>query len=88
MMTETVECTTERIDGKESPVTITRQRGYQLLEVCGRMVPVISVTIFDRPCCRTLCYTVAPSAPLEEVLDACKRRAQGIVAQALAEGRL
>ena len=47
--------TTEIVSGKEYPLTITRQVGAQEIEVAGTLVPVVEVTIFERPLGRSLC---------------------------------
>lgn len=56
-MTATVEHTTQVIGGKEYPVTITRQKGFQELMIHGRLTAVESVTIFESPLGCSRCYT-------------------------------
>lgn len=75
--------TTEMIGGKEYPLTITRQKGPQEIEVDGTMIQVVEVTIFDSPLGRSRCYTRArPEATPEERAEN-RRRIQEVATQAL-----
>lgn len=59
--------TTEVVGGKEYPLTITRQRGLQEIEVDGSLIQVVDVRIFESPLGRSRCYTRAyPEASPEE----------------------
>jgi hypothetical protein len=66
-MTTIVKETTEIIGGKEYPLTITKQVGYQEILVRGELVSVEEVTLFDSPLGHSRCYTRArPVLPPEE----------------------
>lgn len=82
-METSVTHTTEVIGGKEYPLTITRQKGLQEIEVGGAVVQVVAVTIFDSPLGRSRCYTRAqPDAEPEERAEN-RRRIQEIATQAM-----
>jgi len=71
------------IGGREYPLTITRQKGYQEIEVRGAMIPVVAVTIFDSPLGRSRCFTRAtPEAP-PEVRAANRRLIQEVATKAM-----
>ena len=87
-MTVTVEHTTEVIGGKEYPLIITKQRGFQEIEVHGEKVAVESLTIFDSPMGRSRCYTRArPGAEKDadtgRLSPAAERRIAEVAAQAM-----
>ncbi len=75
--------TTEVVSGKVYPLTITRQRGLQELEVNGSMIQAVAVTIFDSPLGRSLCCTRARPEAVPEERAANRRRIQEIAAQAM-----
>lgn len=87
-MTTTVEQTTEIINGKEYPLTITRQKGFQEIIVRGKPVPVESVTIFESPLGRSRCFTRARPERTPEERAAALRRVQEIAAQAMRDQML
>lgn len=82
-MKTTVTHTTEAIGGKEYPLTITRQIGAQEIEVAGKPVQVMEVTIFESPLGRSRCYTKARPEPTPEERAAGRRRIQEIATQAM-----
>lgn len=82
-MKTTVTHTTEVVSGKEYPLTITRQIGAQEIEVGGKPVQVVEVTIFDSPLGRSRCYTRARPEPTPEERAAGRRRIQEIATQAM-----
>lgn len=82
-METTVTHTTETISGKEYPLTITRQRGFQEIEAHGEMIQVTAVTIFDSPLGQTRCYTRAQPDVPPEVRAANRRRIQEVATQAM-----
>lgn len=84
-MTTTIEHTTETIGGKEYPLTVTKQRGLQVIEFHGEMVEVEAVTIFESPLGRSLCITRARPEASPEEADAVRRRVQEIATQAMIE---
>lgn len=77
--------TTETVGGKEYPLTITRQRGAQEIEVAGELVEVVELTIFESPLGRSRCYTRARPAPSPEERAAVRRRIQETATQAMIE---
>ena len=82
-METSVTHTTEVIGGKEYPLTITRQNGFQEIEVDEVMIQVVAVTVFDSPLGRSRCYTRAqPDAEPEERAKN-RRRIQEIATQAM-----
>ena len=84
-METTVTHTTEVVGGKEYPLTITRQRGLQEIEVRGTMVQVEEVTISESPLGRTRCFTRARPRQTTEEREAVVRRIKEIAAQARAD---
>ena len=77
--------TTEVISGKEYPLTITRQVGLQEIDVGGKSVQVVELTIFESSLGRSRCYTRArPESPPEECATG-RRRIQEIATQAMIE---
>ena len=77
--------TAEEAGGKEYPLTITRQHGFQEIEAGGERIPVVDVTVFESRLGRSRCYTRAqPAAPPEE-RAAALRRIQETAAQAMTE---
>lgn len=66
-MTTTVRHTTEIVGGKEYPLTITKQVGYQEILIDGQMVAVERVTLFESPLGNSRCYSRArpPASPEE-----------------------
>lgn len=84
-MKTTVTHTTEVVSGKEYPLTITKQIGAQEIEVGGKPVQVVEVTIFDSPLGRSRCYTRARPEPTPEERAAGRRRIQEIATQAMIE---
>lgn len=84
-MKTTVKYTTETVGGKVYPLTITRQIGAQEIEVGGKPVQVVEVTIFDSPLGRSRCYTRAQPEPTPEERAAGRRRIQEIATQAMIE---
>ena len=82
-METSVTCTTEVIGGKEYPLTITRQKGLQEIEVDGAMIPVVAVTISDSPLGRSRCYTRAQPDATPEERAANRRRIQEVATQAM-----
>ena len=84
-MKTTVKYTTETVGGKEYPLTITKQIGAQEIEVGGKPVQVVEVTIFDSPLGRSRCYTRARPEPTPEERAAGRRRIQEIATQAMIE---
>ena len=81
----TVTHTTEAIKGKEYPLTITREIGSQEIEVDGKPVQVVELTVFESPLGRSRCYTRARPEPAPEERAAGRRRIQEIAAQAMIE---
>lgn len=77
--------TTETVSGKEYPLTITRQRGLQEIEVRGKVVLVESVTLFDSPLGHSVCYTPVNPAMTPEGWAAVCRRTQEIATKAMIE---
>lgn len=77
--------TTEVVSGKEYPLTITKQIGAQEIEVDGKPVRVMELTIFDSPLGRSRCYTRARSESTPEECAAGRRRIQKIATQAMIE---
>lgn len=75
--------TTEVVSGKEYPLTITRQIGAQEIEVDGKTVQVVELTIFESPLGRSRCYTRARPDPTPEERAAGRRRIQEIATQAM-----
>lgn len=84
-MKTSVTHTTEVISGKEYPLTITRQIGAQEIEVDGKPVQVVEVTIFESPLGRSCCFTRARPEPTPEERAAGRRRIQEIATQAMIE---
>lgn len=82
-MKTTVTHTTETVSGKEYPLTITRQVGAQEIEVGGKPVQVVEVTIFESQLGRSRCFTRARPEPTPEERAAGRRRIQEIATQAL-----
>lgn len=82
-METSVTHTTEMIGGKEYPLTITRQKGFQEIEVDGSMIRVVEVTVFDSPLGRSRCYTRAQPDAAPEERAANRRRIQEIATQAM-----
>lgn len=82
-METSVTHTTEVIGGKEYPLTITRQKGLQEIEVDGAMVQVAAVTIFDSPLGRSRCYTRVQPDTTPEERAANRRRIQEIATQVM-----
>lgn len=76
---------TEVVSGREYPLTITRQRGLQEIEVQGEMILVESVTIFDGPLGRSLCFTRARPDMTLEGWEAVCRRTREIATKAMIE---
>ena len=75
--------TTEKVGGKEYPLTITRQKGPQEIEVDGITIQVVAVTIFDSPLGRSRCYTRAQPETEPEERATNRRRIQEIATQAM-----
>lgn len=75
--------TTEVISGKEYPLTITRQKGLQKIEVGGAMIQVVALTIFDSPLGQSRCYTRAQPEATPEERAANRRRIQEVATQAM-----
>lgn len=75
--------TTEVIGGKEYPLTITRQRGLQEIEVDGAAIQVVAVTIFDSPLGQSRCYTRARPEAAPEERAANRRRIQEAAIKAM-----
>ena len=84
-MKTTITHTTEVVSGKEYPLTITRQVGAQVIEVGGKQVQVVELTIFDSPLGRSRCYTRARPEPTQEERAAGRRRIQEIATKAMIE---
>ena len=84
-MKTSVTHTTEVVSGKEYPLTITRQIGAQEIEVAGKSVQVVELTIFDSPLGRSRCYTRARPDSTPEERAAGRRRIQEIATQAMIE---
>lgn len=82
-METSVTHTTEVIGGKEYQLTITRQKGFQEIEVAGAMIPVVEMTIFDSPLGRSRCYTRAQPEETPEERVANRRRIQEVATQAM-----
>lgn len=77
--------TAEAAGGKEYPLTITRQHGFQEIETGGARIPVVDVTVFESKLGTSRCYTKAqPAAPPEE-RAAALRRIQEAAAQAMTD---
>lgn len=74
---------TEVVSGKEYPLTVTRQRGLQEIEVQGEKILVESVTLFDSPLGHSLCYTRANPDRTPEGWKAVCRRTREIATQAM-----
>lgn len=75
--------TTEVVSGKEYPLTITRQIGEQEIEVAGKPVTVVELTIFESPLGRSRCYTRARPEPAPAERAAGRRRIQEIATRAM-----
>lgn len=84
-MKTTVKYTTEMVSGKEYPLTITRQIGAQEIEVGGKPVQVVEVTIFESPLGRSRCFTRARPESTPEERAAGRRRIQEIATRAMIE---
>lgn len=84
-MKTTVKHTTEIVGGKAYPLTITKQIGAQEIEVGGKQVQVVEVTIFESPLGQSRCYTRARPEPTQEERAAGRRRIQEIATQAMIE---
>lgn len=82
-METTVTHTTEVVSGKEYPLTITRQHGLQEIEVKGKRLQVVSVTIFESALGRSLCYTRAQPEANPEERAAVLRQIKEIATQAM-----
>ena len=82
-MKTSVTHTTEMIGGKEYPLTITRHIGAQEIEVDGKPIQVVELTIFESPLGRSRCYTRARPEPTQEERAAGRRRIQEIATQAM-----
>lgn len=76
-----VEHRSEVIDGKEYPVTITRQIGLQEIEVDDRPVLVDKVAIFDSPLGQSRCWSRVRETPATEEERAANRARLQAVAQ-------
>lgn len=76
---------TEMINGKEYPLTITKQRGLQEIEVRGKLIPVVSVTITESPMGTSRCYTKAQPEMTPEGWESVKRRTREIATKAMIE---
>ena len=74
---------TKVIGGKEYPVTITKQHGLQEIEVGGRLIPVVDVTISESALGRSRCYTRAQPEATPEERAAMRRRVQEIATKAM-----
>ena len=82
-METSVTHTTEKIGGKEYPLTITKQHGPQEIDIDGVPVKVVDVTIFESPLGRSRCYTrVQPEVSPEE-RAANRRRIQETATKAM-----
>lgn len=77
--------TTEKVGGKEYPLTVARQVGAQEIEVDGKPVQVAELTVFESPLGRSRCYTRARPEPAPEERAAGRRRIQEIAVQAMIE---
>lgn len=77
--------TTEVVSGKEYPLTITKQIGAQEIEVDGKPVQVVELTIFESPLGRSRCYTRARPKSTPEECAAGRRWIQEIATQAMIE---
>ena len=82
-MRTSVTHTTEKVGGKEYPLTITRQHGLQEIEVDGVLIQVVDVTIFESPLGRSRCYTRARPEPTPEARAAGRRQIQEVATQAM-----
>lgn len=82
-METSVTHTTEVIGGKEYPMTITRQKGLQEIEVDGAVIQVVAVTIIESPLGRSRCYTRAQPEATPEERAANRRRIQEVATQAM-----
>lgn len=76
---------TEIVGGKEYPLTVTRQRGLQEIEVRGEKILVESVTLFDGSLGHSVCFTRARSDMTPEGWAAVCRRTQEIATKAMIE---
>lgn len=74
---------TEIVSGREYPLTITRQRGLQEIEVHGEKILVESVTLFDSPLGHSICYTRARPDMTSEGWEAVCRRTREIATKAM-----
>lgn len=84
-MTTSVEHTIEVIGGKEYPMTVTRQRGLQEIEVDGVMVQVVNVTITESQLGKTRCYTRAQPEPTQEERTATLRQIKETATKAMVD---
>lgn len=82
-METSVTHTTEMIGSKEYPLTVTRQRGLQEIEVRGEKILVESVTLFDSPLGHSVCFTRARPDMTPEGRAAVRRRTQEVATQAM-----
>ncbi len=82
-METSVTHTTEVIGGKEYPLTITRQRGLQEIEVGGALIQVVDMTIFESPLGMSRCYTKAMPEASPEERAAGRRRIKEVATQAM-----
>ena len=87
MVETTVVHTTGIVSGKEYPLTITKQRGYQEIELDGEIVPVTAVTFLEWPFGTTRCYTRAqPEKSPEEQAETLRRIKEVAIQAALDQG--
>ena len=82
-METTVQHKTEIVSGKEYPLTVTRQIGYQELIIRGEKIPVESVTTFDSPLGHSVCYTRAKPELTPEDKAAIQSRIKEVATQAM-----
>lgn len=75
--------TTESVSGREYPLTITRQVGYQEILINGERVPVESLTIFDSPLGQSRCYTRWHPQASPEVREENLQRVRQVATQAM-----
>lgn len=78
-----VEHTEEIIGGKAYPLTITRQKGLQEIEIGGEKVLVSAVTVFESPLGCSRCCTRANPGQTEEQRAAVIERIRETAVQAM-----
>lgn len=74
---------TQKVGGREYPLTITKQVGLQEIVVGGELTLVESVTILDGPLGTPRCYTRACPEHTTYVGEAAQRRIREVATKAM-----